>query len=140
MVINLYSVIEISLKRICDSARDLNRIKLKVSDLGGQGTHKAMCYLEKVLGVSFSNEDKKIIRDLNLIRNVIAHWNGQRYNLKNVQWLKQLEDLANADNRIAFDENELRLTYEYVDSLFDITRDFFNNLFKSLNYTINAEG
>ena len=58
----------------------IKNISINYDDLTGQSVVRAMFYIEKLGGLKFCTKDSSFLSNINAIRNVIAHDNG---NLKN---------------------------------------------------------
>ncbi|MGF1759326.1 hypothetical protein L4D76_15565 [Photobacterium sagamiensis] len=78
IVITIYNYLEHALNDLCKILSSCISSDLKLKDLNGAGTERAILYLKKVVGFDFGNMGKELpyIKNANMLRNQIVHNGG----------------------------------------------------------------
>jgi hypothetical protein len=141
ILISIYTVIEKSFSEICDVLKSEKSIPLKYSDLNGQGVTRAKLYLEKLAGIIFDTKESNFLSGINAIRNIIAHENGEMYNISKANLgriqnivdqsvgisIKEIEDFDDKNNKIK-KPSEIEIHLEFIEYCLEHGRAVFESL------------
>ncbi|MBG9776163.1 hypothetical protein [Brevibacillus laterosporus] len=96
--IQVYSFLEFTLKSYCSLAKKSLEIKLSDRDLSGSGIERYRTYLKKVVEMPFPDSipEWALIQKYNIIRNCIAHTQGNLEEMNNSNKIK--ETISNLNN------------------------------------------
>lgn len=135
VVIQVYTLIESRLNNICDFLCKHKQEKVSYKDLSGNGSHRALNYLKKVFSISLSEADEDFIKNTNVIRNVIAHANGDLAEESN-EMAKKIKTIVKQTNGLSDTNNILHISEEYISDLFKNTIKVFNNIYEKIEKII----
>ncbi|EAB1658050.1 hypothetical protein ZE40_002298 [Salmonella enterica subsp. diarizonae] len=92
-LVSLYSCLEHNLNDFCNICQKIKGTEISVTDLHGDGIHKAKKYLTKLMNVNFgASQEWEFIIDLNKVRNCIVHANGNINKMSTTSKLKNIVD------------------------------------------------
>ncbi len=131
VLVAAYTLFEASLDAICSAEQKCHGHVLTPADLAGQGVQRAKLYLSKVCGVTFPEESREWNRlmDLNKIRNVLAHADG---NIKRVRNPDIIREVVGRTPGLRLQNNSyLEIDQEYVALTIGDVRSFFSVLHKA---------
>lgn len=137
-VVILFAYIEDGMNVLCNAEyadkvrsqkkEDLEQLKVKYTDMQGQGIKRAKLYLEKIIGRNL-NSDKQPwseIETLRKIRNIIVHCDG--YTSDSLKKDGNFTRHLNAKMLKLNDRNKLIIESGYLDYILTNTRKFFNDI------------
>lgn len=92
-LVSLYSCLEHNLNDFYNICQKIKGTEISVTDLHGDGIHKAKKYLTKLMNVNFgASQEWEFIIDLNKVRNCIVHANGNINKMSTTSKLKNIVD------------------------------------------------
>ncbi len=138
LFITIYTVLEDELMKTCNRLRESFNVDLKPSDLKGKGINRSRKYLKKVVVINFpdNTNEWKEIRKFNLLRNTIAHSNGNiiagetdQEKLNNKELCAYIEKSSIIDISSNF---HIQLSKDFILHALDITEAFLIELFQNI--------
>jgi len=144
VIISIYTMIEKYLNEFCTSLKKVKNIPINYEDLTGQGVVRSTLYIEKLGGISLCTQDSSFLSNINAIRNVIAHNNGDlkncsEKNLNKIINISQLAPGCKIIERDTYNENILKKTpkrielkLEFVEYCLTRSQSVFKYLFEQL--------
>jgi len=96
ILVSIYTIIEKYFNIICDELESEKSLPIKYTDLNGQGVTRAKMYLEKLAGITFDTKESKFLSGINAVRNIIAHEDGELYDISklNLGKIKNITEQA----------------------------------------------
>jgi hypothetical protein len=119
-VIMIVSLFEDYLNQLCLSFEVKNTLDVALTDIKGSGIDRAKTYLKKAVGIPFPSDGDswKIIRDAQLIRNIVAHNASHLDEVRHATHLKVVKANDNLDTEL-FARLHLVIEEGYLPSLVD---------------------
>ncbi len=131
VVVLIYTLIEERLNRIQDFLY-FSKNKRARSKSSSQENWNVLKKLEKRFSVSIDAKDKKFIEDTALIRNVIAHANGDLSKITKGRYGK-IRKISSTPIGLSIDEHDvLQISDDYISYLVEETRNVFKNIYEKL--------
>ncbi|GEM_PF-2960762 len=135
VVIHIYTLIEERLNCIQDFLY-CSKTKKIPHKLNNKKIEKVLKNLERKFSIPLNTTDKEFLKDTALIRNILAHVNG---NLSKVT-KKRYERITKIENKsigVSIDENRrLDISDQYISYLFENTIKVFNNIYEKIEKII----
>jgi hypothetical protein len=145
MIISIYTLIEKNIKELCEHLKDINHISIPHTDLKGDGIERAKKYINKLCGLNMDQNDLVFLSGINAIRNIIAHGNGELYNISNKNLNKILaiskkapgckieqSDYLDEDGNKKTIYQNIELEFDFVDYCLEKGTVIFKNLFQQI--------
>ena len=144
VIISIYTIIEKYLNELCINLKKIKGIPINYDDLTGQGVVRAIFYIEKLGGLKFCTQDSSFLSNINAIRNVIAHDNGELKNCKKGNLGKIINISQQAPGCKILEKNiydgsilkkipkRIELGLEFVEYCLTQSQSVFKNLFKQI--------
>ena len=134
LFINLFTLIESELKRVCILQREKRSdISLSLSDIADKSEiDRCKKYLLKVLKseFSFSNKEWSNIKNYQILRNCIIHHNGNISNLDKKR-KEELIKFINDNSNLSLYKDFVFIERGFIEEVIKTIEDFFSNLLSS---------
>lgn len=127
IIITIYNFLESQLNTLCGILSKCIDNNLKLKDLRGQGTERALNYLTKVVTFEFDNigKERSYISNVNKLRNQIVHNGG----LLPVNENDHLNTFVSQNAQLSgMAGHRVNIHSEFITELIDILLSFFNKL------------
>lgn len=129
VVIQIYALIEERLNSICDFLYKRNKQSLTYKDLNGNGSQRALSYLGKVFSIHLEKDEEDFIKKINIIRNVLAHVNGN-LSEEPKEMSNKIKQVITKSPGLSIDEYKtLQISDEYISYLFENMRKTFKDIY-----------
>lgn len=129
----LAAAYEAAVTEVANYVRAKAGARLQIKDLREPSIHKKInLYLETVIGDSYAldSELKNRLDELNIVRNCIAHTNGNLANFKGASKLKNLQALAETGRGVSIQDNYLVVSEWFA-------RQYLEHAANALNVLLN---
>ena len=133
VIIQLYTHVELAFNDLCKYNESISNKKIKLSDFSGKGVERAKNYLVKVYDFVFDALDSELLNELNLIRNIIAHYNGNLKVISNNDQLNKITTLLNKNNEVSRSKDDyIILSQNYINSCLSKIREIFKKIYSNI--------
>ena len=138
-LLTLFSVFEDHMTHLCQCARGVRSLELRVIDLKGMGIQRARTYLKKVAGVdlpvSQAWEKIKMAQD---IRNLVTH-NGSRLKAGDKS-SEKIRKYAEKTKSVLLDDDQITLNDAFLPDVLEHMRQFSQDVIAAMKKTFANNG
>ena len=122
-LVSLYSCLEHNLNDFCNICQKIKGTEISVTDLNGDGIHKAKKYLTKLMNVDFgTSQEWEFIMNLNKVRNCIVHANGD---INKMSYTPKLKSIADNTPGLSLNNDNIIVSSGYLtDAISEINKFF----------------
>lgn len=131
-LVTIYSMFEFSVSRLLEYAKIREEKELFLKEINGKSlisTHNK--YMKYILGYDyqFSNKIMEDIRQINVVRNYVAHCNGYIGSLSSDK-IKNLKDISEKVSGIYIEAGVIDISYQYLKDSMHIVESSLTDLMK----------
>ena len=120
MFVNSYSFIEVFLNELCDVHQERLKLKVRFSDINGQGIERAALYLLKVIGINIKQVSLwQKVRILGKLRNAFIHNEGVPITKEDKKLYEKYLEVY-----IDFDETAVHIEFDDCEKFLNIFQKF----------------
>ena len=131
VIIQIYTLVELSFNDLCKYLEYAGHKKVKLADLYGNGVERAINYLKKVCDFEFEDSELKFLKEINIIRNIIAHYNGNLKEITNEKQSRKIGTIVEANNGVSKNnEDFIVISQSYIKNCIAVVRKIFQSLYK----------
>jgi hypothetical protein len=125
IIIGIVSIMERLVRTISENVRIMKHQNLSLSDFEGSWIRKSKAFFNELCGfTSPSNKEWKLIEEIYLVRNILAHNYGNVSDLEDEGTRKKINKIIKNRNDLNVDHGWLIISSDYCHHVIEVAKEF----------------